>query len=61
MEVYAIVDEGDTRWIQLALQGLERHELMLSAPQSSDAKQIAGALKHWLGELLAPASVLNVA
>ncbi len=61
MEVYAIVDEGETRWIELALQGLERVDLMISAPRSSDAKQIAKALKNWLSELFAPASVLTVA
>ena len=61
MEVYAVVDDGDTRWIQLALKGLERHELTLSAPRSFDAKQIAAALRSGLGQLLTPAHVLNVA
>ena len=61
MEVYSAVDDGDTRWIQLALRGAERHELMLSAPQSFDPKQIAAALRSGLSQLLTPADVLNVA
>jgi hypothetical protein len=61
MEIYSIVDDGETRWIQLGLRGLERYELTLSAPCNSDAKQIAHGLKTWLGHPLAPVSVLNVA
>lgn len=61
LEVYAVVDDGDTRWIQLALQGLDRLELTLSAPRSFDANQIASALRSGLSQLLAPASVLSIA
>ena len=61
LEVYAVVDDGETRWIQLALQGLERHEVMLCAPRSFDAKHIASALRSELSHLLAPAGALHVA
>lgn len=54
MEVYSIVDEGETRWIQVALRGSESHELMVAAPRNSNAKQIASALRTWIGQLRLP-------
>jgi hypothetical protein len=61
LEVYSIVDEGETRWIQVALHGLESHELMVAAPRSSDAKQIMAALKTWIGQLRLPVPTMHFA
>jgi len=54
MEIYSVVDEGETRWIQVALHGLESHELMVAAPRSSNAKQITSALRTWISQMRLP-------
>lgn len=61
MEVYSISDEGETRWIQVALHGLESHELMVAAPRSSDAKQIVSALRTWISQLRLPVPTMHFA
>ena len=54
MEIYSIVDDGETRWIQVALRGSESHELMVEASRNSNAKQIASALRTWISQLRLP-------
>ena len=61
MEVYSIVDEGEVRWIQVALHGLESHELMVAAPRSSDARQITSALRTWISDLALPVPSMQFA
>ena len=61
MEVYSIVEDGETRWIQVGLHGLESHELMVAAPRGSDAKQITSALRTWIGQLRLPVPTMHFA
>ena len=60
VEVYSIRDLGGVRWIQLALNGLPRHMLVLKLAAGAGVRPVLRAVSSWLASPSAPnASVIN--
>ena len=60
VEIYSISDVGPVRWIQLALNGLPRHMLVLKLAAGSGVRPVLRAVSSWLANPSAPsASVIN--
>ena len=62
VEIYSIRDLGGVRWIQLALNGLPRHMLVLKLAAGGGVRPVLRAVSSWLASPSAPsASVINSA
>lgn len=48
VRIYSVVDQGRSRWIQLAVEGVRRHVLTMRVSSSSGPDRLIRALGAWL-------------